>query len=168
MRQGVSPLKKFLCPLAGAAVLAVAAVPAVGQSPDKVTPDAVTRKTKPAKSARTYPWKLTTSGSVKKPRTNCPPGQGVKNNPYCSQELTNAQACTGKVRVTYTLGNKVVAKKTAKVKSDCSYKAKSTIKNKSLAGKRLRVQARFLGNAFMNPRNSSRRRVLLGKNSKGL
>jgi hypothetical protein len=168
MRPGVSALKKFLCLLVGAAVLAVAAVPAVGQSSDKVTPDAVTRKTKPAKGSHVYPWKLTTSGTVKKPRTNCPPGQGSKNNPYCTQELTNAQACTGKVRVTYKLGTKTVAKKTTKLKPDCTYKAKSTLKNKSLAGKRVRVQARFLGNAFMNPRSSGRRRILLGAHSTGL
>jgi hypothetical protein len=162
-------LKKFLCLLVGLVVLAVAAVPAaIGQSSDKVTPDAVTRKTKPAKASRTYPWKLTTSGTVKKPRTNCPSGEGVKNNPYCTAELTDAQACTGKVRVTYTLANKVVAKKTTKVKSNCSYSAKSTIKKKSLAGKRVRVQARFLGNSFMNPRSSGRRRILLGKHSRGL
>jgi hypothetical protein len=162
-------LKKFLCLLVGLAVLAVAAVPAaIGQSSSKVTPDAVTRKTKPTKAVHTYPWKIRTFGTVKKPRTNCPNGQGVKNNPYCTAELTDAQACTGKVRVTYTLGNKVVAKKTTKVKSNCSYSAKSTIKKKSLAGKRVRVQARFLGNSFMNPRSSPRRRLLFGKHAKGL
>ena len=168
MPKGVSALKKFLCLLAGVAVLAVAAGPAIGQSSDKVSPSAVTRKTKPAKASHTYPWKLTTSGKVKPPPKNCPPGNGSKNNPYCSAGLTTAQACKGKVRVTYTLGKTVVAKKTTKVKSNCSYKATSTIKNKSLAGDRLRVQARFLGNALMNPRSSNRRRVLLAKNSKGL
>jgi hypothetical protein len=168
MPQGVSALKKFLCLLAGVALLAVAAAPAIGQSSDKVTPSAVTRKSKPTKAVHTYPWKVTTFGKVKPPPKKCPPGNGSKNNPYCAGELTDAQACKGKVRVTYTLGKKVVAKKTTKVKSDCSYKAKSTIKNRSLAGKRVRVQARFLGNAFMNPRSSTRRRILFAKDAKGL
>jgi hypothetical protein len=160
-------LKKSLSLLAGVAVLAVAAVPAVGQSADKVTPTAVTRKTKPL-TPHKYPWKLTTTGAVKKPRTNCPPGQGVKNNPYCTPELTDAQACRGKVRVTFTLGTKVVSKKSTKVKSNCTYKNTQTLTDKSLAGKRVRVQARFLGNASMNPRSSTRRRVLLARNSTGL
>jgi len=165
-------LKKFLCLLVGVALLAVVAVPAaIGQSSGtKFAPDAVTRKTTP-KTAHKYPWKLTTSGKVKPPHNFCPPGQQSKPDPngnfYC-ESVSSVQACTGKVRVTYTLGKKVVARKTSKLKSDCSYKAKSTIKKKSLAGKRLRVQARFLGNSVMNPRSSNRRRILLGANSSGL
>src|SRR4029079_1125947 len=158
--------------LVGVALIAVVAVPAaIGQSSgNKFTPDGVSRKTTP-KTAHTYPWKLTTKGKVKPPHNFCPPGQQNKPDPngnfYC-ESVSSVQACTGKVRVTYTLGKKVVARKTSKLKSDCSYKAKSTIKKKSLAGKRVRVQARFLGNSAMNARSSSRRRLLFAKHAKGL
>src|SRR5262249_11387869 len=126
MPQGDLPLKKSLCLLAGAAVLAVAAVPATGQSTGKVTPTSVTRKTKPTKASHSYPWKIRTFGSVKKPRTNCPNGNGVKNNPYCTAELTDAQACKGNVRITYTRGSKTLARKTVKVKPNCSYSGTTT------------------------------------------
>lgn len=171
MLKGSPALKKFLCLLAGLAVLAVVAVPAIGQSStSKFTPDAVTRKTKPTKAVHTYPWKVTTYGKVKPPHQFCPPGQQDKNNPnfYC-ENVTAAQACKGgKVRVTYTLGTKVIARKTTKLKSNCSYSAKSTIKNRSIAGKRLRVGAKFLGNSAMNPRSSTRRRLLFANHAKGL
>jgi hypothetical protein len=164
-------LKKFLCLLVGVALLAVVAVPAIGQSSTtKFSPDSVSRKTKPTKAVHKYPWKVKTSGKVKPPHQFCPPGQQDKNNPnfYC-ETVTAAQACNGgKVRVTYTLGKKTVARKTTKLKSNCSYSATSTIKNRSLAGKRVRVQARFLGNSAMNPRSSNRRRVLFAKNATGL
>jgi hypothetical protein len=164
-------LKKFLCLLVGVAMLALAAGSAIGQSStDKVTPDGVTRKTKPIKAVHKYPWKVTTFGTVKKPKPHCPPGQqnDPNNKHYCEAAIPNAQACKGKVRVTYTVGKKVIARKTTKLKSNCSYSAKSTIKNRSLAGKRARVQARFLGNSVMNPRSSSRRRLLFAKHAKGL
>ena len=164
-------MKKSLCLLVGVAMLALAAGSAIGQSStDKVTPDSESRKTKPTKAVHRYPWKVTTFGTVKKPKPHCPPGQqnDPNSNHYCEAAIPNAQACKGKVRVTYTVGKKVIARKTTKLKSNCSYSAKSTIKNRSLAGKRVRVQARFLGNAVMNPRSSSRRRVLFAKNAKGL
>jgi hypothetical protein len=165
-------LKKFLCLLVGVALIAVVAVPAaIGQSTsNKFSPDSVSRKTKPTKAVHKYPWKVTTFGKVKPPHQFCPPGQQGQNNPnfYC-ENVTAAQACNGgKVRVTYTLGKKTIARKTTKLKSNCSYSAKSTIKKKSLAGKRVRVQARFLGNSAMNPRSSSRRRLLFAKHAKGL
>ena len=164
-------MKKFLCLLVGVAMLALAAGSAIGQSSsDKVTPDGVTRKTKPTKAVHKYPWKVTTFGSVKKPKPHCPPGQqnDPNSNHYCEAAIPNAQACKGKVRVTYTVGKKVIARKTTKLKSNCSYSAKSTLKNKSLAGKRVRVQARFLGNSAMNARSSSRRRLLFANHAKGL
>jgi hypothetical protein len=166
-------LKKFLCLLVGVAVIAAVAVPAaIGQSSgNKFTPDGVTRKTKPAKAVHRYPWKVSTFGKVKPPHNFCPPGQQNQPDPngnfYC-ENVSNAQACKGKVRVTYTLGKKVIARKTTKLKSDCSYRAKSTIKNKSIAGKRLRVQARFLGNSVMTPRSSPRRRLLFAAHPQGL
>ena len=110
MRQGVSALKKYLCLLVGVAVLAVAAVPAVGQSSDKVTPDAVTRKTKPAKASHIYPWKVTTFGAVKKPRTNCRQRQRRQEQPVLLGSADRSpRPARGKVRVTYTLANKVIA-----------------------------------------------------------
>ena len=166
-------MKKFLCLLVGVALMAAVAVPAaIGQSSgNKFTPDGVTRKTNPAKAVHRYPWKVSTFGKVKPPHNFCPPGQQGKPDPngnfYC-ENVSTAQACTGKVRVTYTLGKKVVARKTTKLKSNCSYSAKSTIKKKSLAGERVRVQARFQGNSAMNPRSSSRRRLLFAKHAKGL
>jgi hypothetical protein len=168
MRQGVSALKKFLCLLAGTAVVAVVAVPAAGQSTDKVSPLSVTRKTKPTKAAHRFPWRVVTYGKVKKPRTNCPNGNGVKNNPYCTAELPDSQACKGKVRVRFTRGAKVVKSKKVKLKSNCSYRSVVKLKDRSLAGKRLRVDARFLGNAAMTAKSSKRRRLLLGSHSKGL
>jgi hypothetical protein len=164
-------LKQFLCLLVGVALIAVVAVPAAtGQSSGtRFTPDSVSRKTKPTQAVHKYPWKVTTFGKVKPPHQFCPPGQQDKNNPnfYC-ENVTAAQACNGgKVRVTYTLGTKTIARKTTKLKSNCSYSAKSTIKNRSLTGERVRVQARFLGNSAMRPRSSSRRRLLFGKRATG-
>jgi hypothetical protein len=164
MRQGVSALKKSLCVLAGAAVLAVAAVPAVGQSSGKVTPT-VTRKTKP-NVGHHYPWKFTTKGEVKPPKGDCPPG--TTDTTYCTPDVDKDKACKGKVRVRFTLGTKVVSSKTVKLGKKCKYSAKQTIRGKSLAGKRLRVRARFLGNAVLNPANSKSRRVLLARHSSGL
>jgi hypothetical protein len=156
---------KARCLLVSVALLA-AATSAIAQSSGKVTPAAVTITTKPAKLVGAYPWKVRTYGKVRKPRQNCPPGQG-SNNPYCSS-LANGAVCRGKVRVTYKLGRKIVARRTTKLTSDCSYSARSTIRNRSLAGKRVRVQARFLGNRAMNPRSSKRRRLLFARHAKGL
>jgi hypothetical protein len=158
-------LKKSLSLLGGVAVLAVAAVPAVGQSSGKVTPPQVTRKTTPL-VGQNYPWKLTTKGKVVLPKGDCP--AGTADTTYCTPDVDKTKGCKGKVRVKYLLGTKVVSSKSKTVKKDCSYSISATFKDKALAGKRLRVRARFLGNATLNPKDSNSRRVLLAKHAKGL
>lgn len=158
-------MKKSLSLLAGAAVLAVAAVPAVGQSAGKLAPKQVTRKTTPS-VGHTYPWKFTTKGKIVLPKGTCP--AGTTDTTYCTPTPTKAQGCKGKVQIFYKLGTKVLSKKKTGVTKSCTYSGNVTFRNKTLAGKRLTVQSKFLGNSVLLPKSSSIRRLLLPKHSKGL
>jgi hypothetical protein len=158
-------LKKSLSLLAGVAVLAVAAVPAVGQSSGKVPPKQVTRKTTPLVGNQ-FPWKYTTKGKVVLPKGDCP--AGTADTTYCTPDVDKTKGCKGKVRVRFLLGTTLVSSKSTNVKKDCSYSSSETFNDKTLAGKRLRVRARFLGNEVLNAKDSSTRRVLFARSATGL
>jgi hypothetical protein len=158
-------LKKSLSLLAGVAVLAVAAVPAVGQSSGKVAPKQVTRKTTPLVGHK-FPWTYTTKGKVVLPKGDCP--AGTVDTTYCTPDVDKTKGCKGKVRVKYLLGTKVVSSKSTNVKKDCSYSSKVTFKDRTLAGKRLRVRASFMGNTVLKAKDSGARRVLLARTATGL
>jgi hypothetical protein len=156
---------KSLSLLAGAAVLAVAVPVAVGQSSGKVAPKQVTRKTTPLVGHR-YPWKFKTRGKITLPQGDCP--AGTTDTTYCTPTVTKAQGCKGKVRVRYMLGKRVVSAKKTKLKKNCSYTVTQRIRNKKLAGTRLRVRVRFMGNAVLSAKESKIRRVKLARGSRGL
>jgi hypothetical protein len=156
-------LKKSLSLLAGAAVLAAAAVPAAGQSSGKIAPAKVTRKTKPIVGHH-YPWKFTTAGAVIVVKNQCPPG--TTDTTYCTPRPP--KPCKGKVRVWFTIGKKVVSSKKATLKKNCKYKSAMVVRDKSLAGQRMRVHARFLGNSVLKAKSARGRRVLIAKHSTGL
>ena len=158
-------MKKSLSLLAGVAVLAVAAVPAVGQSSGTVAPKQVTRKTNPLVGHK-FPWKLTTKGKVVLPKGDCP--AGTTDTTYCTPDVDKDKGCKGKVRVQYQLGTKIISSKSVNVKKDCSYKSSVTFKDKTLAGKRLRVKARFMGNTVLSAKDSAARRLLLARTATGL
>ena len=78
---------------------------------------------------------------------------GVTNPAYCSP-AKNADVCVGKVRITIKRGLTTIARSTVKLKGDCAYSAKITIRKKMKHGK-LNVTSRFLGNKYIGARNSS-------------
>jgi len=78
---------------------------------------------------------------------------GVTNPAYCSPAL-KADVCVGKVRITIKRGLTTIARSTVKLKKDCAYSAKITIRKKMKHGK-LNVTSRFLGNKYIGARNSS-------------
>jgi hypothetical protein len=158
-------LKKSLSLLGGVAVLAFVAVPAVGQSSGKVAPKQVTRKTTPL-VAHKYPWTYTTKGKVVLPKGDCP--AGATDTTYCTPDVDKTKGCKGKVRVQFLLGTKVISSKSKSVKKDCTYSSSVTFKDKTMAGKRLRVKARFMGNSVLNAKDSAARRVLLARGARGL
>jgi hypothetical protein len=78
---------------------------------------------------------------------------GVTNPAYCSPAKP-ADVCTGKVRITIKRGLLTIARSTIKLKADCAYSAKITIRKKMKHGK-LTVTSRFMGNKYVGARNSS-------------
>src|SRR4051794_3017029 len=156
MPQGVSVLKKSLSLLAGAAVLAVAAVPAAGQSSGKVAPKSVTLTVTP-KVDHGSPWTFKSKGKIKLPKGTCPPG--TTDTTYCTPDVDKKKACKGKVRVRFKKGTTILKSTTVNVSKKCTYSAKTKFTSSSLAGSKLKVQARFLGNSVLTPKNSPTRTV---------
>jgi hypothetical protein len=157
-RQGVSVLKKSLSLLAGAAALAVAAVPAVGQSSGSLAPKKVSLTVTP-KVDHGSPWTFKAKGKVTLPKGTCPPG--TTDTTYCTPTPTKAKACKGSVRIRYKLGKQIIKSVTVDLSKKCTYSAKTSFESPSLSGKKLTVQARFLGNDVLKAKNSPKRKVTL-------
>jgi hypothetical protein len=153
-------LKKSLSLLGGVAVLAVAAVPAVGQSSGKVAPASVSATTTPGRDT-TAPYTFITKGKVKKPKATCP--AGTTDTTYCTPALTNAQACKGKVRVRIRRAsdNAIIKSKKVAVGSKCGYKATQTLNTSDIVGSKvkLRVEVRFLGNSVLTAKSATTKTV---------
>ena len=68
-----------------------------------------------------------------------------------------AQECAGTVVVSYTVGGTTVSK-SARVKSDCSYSASTSLRTRGS----VKVKAAFAGNSVYSSRSSSTRTVRAG------
>jgi hypothetical protein len=151
-------LKKSLSLLAGAAALAVAAVPAVGQSSGTLAPKKVSLTVTP-KVDHGSPWTFKAKGKVTLPKGTCPPG--TVDTTYCTPTPTKSQACKGKVRIRYKLGAQIIKSKTVKLSKKCAYSGTTSFNSASLSGKKLTVQAKFLGNSVLTAKSSAKRTVTL-------
>jgi hypothetical protein len=149
-------LKKSLSLLAGAAALAVAAAPAVGQSSGSLAPKKVSLSVTP-KVDHGPPWTFKAKGKVTLPKGTCPPG--TTDTTYCTPTPTKSQACKGKVRIRYKRGKTILKSKTVKLSKKCTYSGSTSFKSASLSGHKLTVQARFLGNSVLTAKSSAKRTV---------
>lgn len=79
-------------------------------------------------------------------------------------DVRKSARCRGKVRVRITRGNKLIAKKTVRVKRNCAYRARLTAGQKlSRAGSgRMRMRARFMGNSRLLKKKSNVVRIKYG------
>jgi len=77
---------------------------------------------------------------------------GVTNLAYCSPPKIG-DVCKGKVKITIKRGLRALVRKSIKLKANCTYSAKITIRKKMKHGK-LTFTSRFLGNVFVAARNS--------------
>lgn len=127
---------------------------ASGQSSiQKTVASAVTAKASPKKDltgARVFRIKGTALPTAKPYKC----AAGVTNPVYCSPAKL-VDVCIGNVRLTIKRGLITVARKTLKLKIDCTYSAKISLKKKTKHGK-LTMRTRFLGNAVVAPSNSKK------------
>jgi hypothetical protein len=145
----------FVVALGGTGVAPAAAVtpPPAGTTPPppppppppaapavKLAAKSLSVKVQPARD-RSKPYKFTVTGKLSRPA-------GV----------TAAKGCTGTVTVTYKKGTKTVATKKVSVRKDCTYSAKSTIRSKG----KMKVGARFGGNAVLKAKSSAKANVRAG------
>lgn len=164
-------------------VLLLSAPAAAQTSAQRGYPAKVTSKSKP-KVDKKSPFKFKVTGAITLPSRACAPGAtpgtgatnciplncapGVTNTRYCGVP-TLAQICTGKVRLQFKKGSKTVKTKTVNLNAaTCKYSASVTIKDKKgrkakLRGVKLKVTARFMGNAVLKARNAKTFKVTAGK-----
>ncbi len=67
--------------------------------------------------------------------------------------------CTGKVRVRFTAGRKVLSSKTTKLRNTCTYKSTVTFRASRSQRRKLRAQARYLGSPVSLPKSSKKVRA---------
>jgi phosphodiesterase/alkaline phosphatase D-like protein len=103
----------------------------------------ITVKTTPRK-ARSFPVTFVTRGKLILP----------------SSVTQRAVACAGTVVVRATKGKRVVSSRRVKVKSNCRYRSRFTVRKRtsSLKGK-VKIRVRFLGNSLLKPRSARGKNV---------
>lgn len=114
--------------------------------------------------ARVRPRKLSASTTPKRDRKS-PYTFRTKGKLSLPDGISKAQGCTpvSRVTVTFKHGSKTVSSRRVKLKSDCTYSSKVTLKNsKSLGNGGLTVKARFAGNAVLLSRSAKTQAVRLG------
>jgi hypothetical protein len=164
-RKGMSMRTKLYLAAIGAAlaIVGTSAVPATaqtqayygicpsGQIPDPDNPYYCIPEPKPAKKKPKLSLKVKPKFDKTKPFVFRASGKlrSLKG-------VSKKRGCRGTVKVTFRKKNKVVARKKAKLRSTCKYRAKVKVRAKKLKGRRgkIRVRARFLGNSRLKPATS--------------
>ncbi len=112
---------------------------------DRFTPARVSATVTPSRD-RTRPYRFRTRGTVSRPA-------GV----------SAAQGCTGTVTVTIKRGGRTISTRRAKLTRTCAYTSTATFGSRRRLGNgRLRITARFGGNAVLKARSSAGRNVRAG------
>ncbi|HEV7806844.1 MAG TPA: hypothetical protein VGO80_13555 [Solirubrobacteraceae bacterium] len=160
----------------GAAVLLSAPAGAQSQTDTRAFVEKVTNNTTP-KRQRFRPYRFTTQGRVVAPTRKCTPGTrptparncipkicapGSSDPRYC-QDPTGAAICSGIVNVRFQNDDTTISSRNVKVRSDCTYRSTVTFRKRlrTRVGK-LRVRARFQGNAVLRPKTSLTHTVTAG------
>ena len=117
----------------------------------KSTPSSLSQSVTPS-SDSTPPYQYTVKGTLGLTAAAAKAGAAQAN-----------PACSGKVRIVVKRGRKRVARKSARVKSNCTYRKKFTFSAKKLPGSgKLKFKASFRGNALLNRKGSRTRTVSFG------
>ena len=112
---------------------------------DRFNPARVTAAVTPSRD-RSRPYRFRTRGTVRRPA-------GV----------TAAQGCSGTVTVTVKRGGRTISTRRAKLTRTCAYASTVTFGSRRRLGTgRLRITARFGGNAVLKARSSPRRNIRAG------
>jgi len=139
---------------------------AVGQT--GTTRTSTSSKVSPKRDKK-RPYKFKTTGSIRLPATLCAPNvrgrncvpiicpPGVRDARYCTR-LPRSRLCTGSVRIVFKKGARTVSSKTARLKANCKYSSRATVRSKG----RLKVSASFRGNVVLAPSKASRKSARAG------
>jgi PKD repeat protein len=122
-------------------------VTAAAQTPKpRATPRSLSARTTPARD-RSLPYVFKTTG-----RLGLPSG------------VTRVNGCKGRVTVTVKAGKKTISRRTTSLRTSCSYSSQVTFRDRKRIGTatRVRVTARFQGNAALSARSSRTHSVRVG------
>lgn len=153
--------------------------PGIAQSPTIVRGEAtsVTSKTTPKRDRR-YPYTFTTTGRVVLPANYCAAGTnptpgvgncipvicppGVTDIRYCIVPSRD-RVCSGVITVRFQKRGTTISARNVFLRHDCTYRSRVTFRIRLITRRGLfTVRARFQGNAFLAPRNSSTKTVRAG------
>ena len=155
---------KRLLALTSVSLMAVFLVPSLASAQtggvQRVQPT-ITSTTTPARD-RTRPYTFTTTGRVVPPPIPplCPPG--ATDPSYCFA-VPPALVCSGIVSVRFQRGTATISTRLVLLRPDCTYRSQVSFRSRNrLRRGTFRVRARFQGNFFLLPANSSTHTVRAG------
>jgi hypothetical protein len=100
-------------------------------------------------------------GTTDKTYCQCP--KGTTDKTYC-QSTKKADACKGKVSITFKRGKTIISLQRVSIDSDtCEYESSVTFNDPVRAKGELKVFTRFAGNQILEPENGPTRTVTAGR-----